>query len=75
MVVSAVLMFTRLVRGPSLADRIVALDSTLVVIVAGIAVHVVRTGDGLYLDVVLVATFLGFISTLTVARFIERRGA
>jgi multisubunit Na+/H+ antiporter MnhF subunit len=46
-----------------------------VVIVSGIAVHAARTGEGLYLDVLVVAALLGFVSTVTVARFIERRGA
>lgn len=75
LVVSAGLCAARLVRGQSLADRIVALDALLVVIVSSIAVHAVRTGDGTYLDVLVVAALLGFVSTLTVARFIERRGA
>ena len=73
--VSGALCGARLVRGRSLADRIVALDSLLVVIVSGIAVHAARTGDGTYLDVLVVAALLGFISTLTVARFIEGKGA
>lgn len=74
LVVAAILCFTRLVRGPSLPERIVALDSLLVVVVSGIAVHAARTRDGTYLDVLVVTALLGFVSTLTVARFIERRG-
>lgn len=73
--VAAALFFVRLVRGPSLADRIVALDAILVVIVSGIAVQAARTRDGIYLDALVVAALLGFVGTITVARFIERRGA
>ena len=69
------LTMLRLLRGPSLADRIVALDATLVVVVCGIAVMSVRRGSGLLLDVLVVAALLGFTSTSLVARFIERRGA
>ncbi len=72
--VSAVLCTFRLVRGPSLADRIVALDALLIVIVSGIAVDAARTGEGTYLDVLVVAALLGFVGTVNVARFIERRG-
>ncbi|MBW3548716.1 MAG: sodium:proton antiporter [Actinobacteria bacterium] len=71
---AAVLCTVRLVRGASLADRIVALDALLVVIVSGIAVHAARTGEGTYLDVLVVIALLGFVSTTTVARFIEHRG-
>jgi multicomponent Na+:H+ antiporter subunit F len=73
--VAGVLCLARLLRPGSLPDRIVALDTLLVVIVSGIAVHAARTGEGLYLDVLVVAALLGFVSTVTVARFIERRGA
>lgn len=68
------LTILRLLRGPSLADRIVALDATLVVLVCGIAVMSVRRGSGLLLDVLVIAALLGFTSTSLVARFIERRG-
>lgn len=73
--VSAALCTARLVRTGSLADRIVALDALLIVVVSGIAVQAARTGDGAYLDVLVVAALLGFLGTVTVARFIERRGA
>ena len=73
--VAGVLCLARLLRPGSLPDRIVALDTLLVVIVSGIAVHAARAGEGLYLDVLVVAALLGFVSTVTVARFIERRGA
>lgn len=72
--VAGLLCVLRLVRGPSLADRIVALDALLIVIVSGIAVEAARTGEGTYLDVLVVAALLGFVGTVNVARFIERRG-
>jgi multicomponent Na+:H+ antiporter subunit F len=64
-----------LARRGSIADRIVALDSLLVVTVSAIAVQFADTGDGSFLDVLVVAALLGFTGTITVARFIERRGA
>ncbi len=73
-IVSGLLCMLRLIRGPSLADRIVALDALLVFIVSGIAVDAARTGRGTYLDVLVVAALLGFVGTVNVARFIERRG-
>jgi multicomponent Na+:H+ antiporter subunit F len=74
-VVAGLLCLFRLLRGPSLADRIVALDALLVVIVSGIAIDAARTGEGTYLEVLVVAALLGFVGTVNVARFIERRGA
>jgi multicomponent Na+:H+ antiporter subunit F len=73
--VAAALFLLRLVRGPSLADRIISLDALLGVVVSGIAVFAARTGSGIFLDALVVAALLGFVGTVTVARFIERRGA
>lgn len=73
--VAGALCLLRLLRGASLTDRIVALDTLLVIIVCGIAVQAARTGSGIYLDVMVVVALLGFTGTALVARFIERRGA
>lgn len=72
---AAALCIIRLVRGGSLADRIVALDTLLVVVVLGLAVLAARTGEDTYLDAMVVAALLGFTGTSLVAKFIERRGA
>lgn len=65
----------RVVAGPTLADRAVALDSLLVVGVIAVGVETARTGSGVYLDVLLVVALVAFVGTTAVARFIERRGA
>lgn len=72
---SALLCLSRVVRGPSIADRIVALDTMLIVTVSGVAVFAIVTGSGLFLDVLVVAALIGFLGTVTVARYMERRGA
>jgi multicomponent Na+:H+ antiporter subunit F len=72
---AGLLCVVRMLRGRSFPDRAVALDTLLVVVVCGIAVDAARTGDGTYLDVLVVAALLGFTGTALVARFIERRGA
>lgn len=73
--IAGALCLVRLVRGSSLADRIVALEALLLVAVSGIAVFAVRTGSTVFLDVLIVTALIGFLSQVTVARFIERRGA
>ncbi|MEX1005200.1 MAG: monovalent cation/H+ antiporter complex subunit F [Acidimicrobiia bacterium] len=73
--VAGVLCMVRMLRMGSLADRIVALDSLLLVVASGLAVQAARTGDGIYLNVMVVVALLGFVGTALVALFIERRGA
>lgn len=75
LMLAAVVALLRVVRpGTSLADRIIALDLILLIIVMGIAVSAVGTGSSVYFDVLVVVSLLGFVGTITVARFIERRG-
>jgi multicomponent Na+:H+ antiporter subunit F len=74
--VAGVLCLVRLMRrGASLADRIVALDTFLVTSVMGVAVLAIRTGTEAFTPVLLVTALLAFVGTVTVAHYIERRGA
>ena len=65
----------RLLVGPSLSDRVLAIEGLLVVGASAICVNAMRTGSGVYLVIVVVLTLVGFVSTAVVARFIEGRGA
>ena len=71
---AAVLAVVRLCLGPTVPDRIVALDNLLYVVVIGIAVAAAAAGDGSFLGVLLAVSLLSFVGTTTVARFVERRG-
>jgi len=68
-----VLGFVRMVKGPTLPDRVVALDMLTVLIVAFCAVYAVSTGETDFLDVALVLALVGFLATVALARFAERR--
>ncbi len=72
---AALIVLVRLVLGPSVPDRIVALDTLLQVVVAGIAVAAAVSGEGDFLAVLVAVALLGFLGTVTVARFVERRGS
>lgn len=73
--VGAVLTLVRVVRGPSIADRVVAADLFLTFLVMAAATLSARSGQGAYLEAMLVIAVVGFLGTAMVARFIERRGA
>jgi multicomponent Na+:H+ antiporter subunit F len=75
LVVAGGLCLVRLVRGESIADRVVALDSLLIVIICGVAVDAAARRSGVFLDVLVVGALVAFAGTVTVARFVERRGA
>jgi len=73
--VAGACFFVRLVRGPTLADRVVALDGLVVTIVCTIVVDAIRRESSVFLDVAVVVGFVGFVGTAAAARFIEQRGA
>jgi len=64
----------RAFRGPSVADRVVAVDAMVIVAIAAIATDSVRTGDARFADAAILLAIVAFVGTGTVARFIERRG-
>lgn len=74
LVVAAVLCVWRTLRPGSLADRSLALDTLVNVVISGLAVAIVATGDDVYVDVALMGGLLGFLGTVAVARYIGRRG-
>ncbi len=82
MIVTSVLLLTvaaaaflyRVLRGPSVPDRVVALDGMLSVVVSGIIVGAVSAGSPITLSTVLVVSLVGFVGTVALGRFVERRG-
>ena len=64
----------RLLRGPSLADRVIAIDGMLMVGLGMIVVQAEDTGRGAFLQLAILLTLVGFIGTAVVARFIEGQG-
>jgi multicomponent Na+:H+ antiporter subunit F len=61
----------RMLRGPSLADRIVGFDGFVSVVVIGILAHATHTRTTDMLPVVVVLSLLAFSGTALFGRFIE----
>lgn len=70
---SLVLGFYRLARGPSLADRVVALDMMTITIISFCGVFAVLTRDQAPMDVAIVLALVGFLATVALARYAERQ--
>lgn len=68
--VGALLALVRLARGPSLLDRVVATDTLLVIIAAGLAVHATLERDPTVVPVLVVVSLLAFVGSVSVARYI-----
>ncbi len=62
----------RVLRGPSLPDRVVALDLVAYLAMGFLATYSVLVGQETYIDAALVLGILAFLGTVAVARYIER---
>ena len=64
----------RVRRGPSVADRAIAADVALYGVIGAITVLMLRQEAYELMDVVLVATLLGFLATVALSLLVGRRG-
>lgn len=62
----------RLLRGPDVVDRVLALDTLYVNAAALLIVYGLRLGTGQYFEAALVIALLGFLSTVAFAKFLLR---
>ena len=63
--------FLRFVKGPTAADRVVALDTLSIIITASLVMLAVVFERFIYVDVALIYGVLGFIGVIVIARYVE----
>lgn len=74
LVLALALSVWRLLAGPSLPDRVVALDMIALVAIGMLAAFAVAVGQAVYLDIILGLALVAFLGTVAFAYYIERRG-
>lgn len=67
-----VIVLYRIIRGPSIPDRVLALDMIGVNLISGVAVISIVLKTKAFLEVILILGILAFISTISLSKFIER---
>ncbi len=70
--IGAILSVVRMIKGPDITDRVVALDVFTTITVALFVFFAMVFNRYIYIDVALVYGLLAFIGVLVIARFIER---
>ena len=65
----------RIIIGPTLGDRVLALDLMTVIAMGFVGTVAIRTGLMLYLDIAIALALLGFLATVAFARYILSRAA
>lgn len=72
LVIGMVAAFTRLILGPSLPDRVVALDVMATMAVGALALVSIQTGEKMLLDVGLAIALITFLGTIALAMSLEK---
>lgn len=67
-----VLNLYRLVRGPSLPDRIIALDTMYINSIALLIIYGIYQGSALYFEAALLLAVMGFIGTVALSKYLLR---
>ncbi len=71
--IALLLAVTRLLRGPRMPDRIVALDLMVTLGLGIIAAYAIGTDQATLLDVALVLALISFLGTTAFAYYLQRR--
>lgn len=72
MCVSILAALLRVLMGPSLADRVVALDLVAYLAMGFLTAYAILMGEETFIDAALVLGLLAFLGTIAVGRYIER---
>lgn len=70
--VSILIAGFRLFRGPTAADRILAVDLLAVIVAAAVIIHAITSGQRIYMDVVVALGVIVFFGTVALAQTIHR---
>jgi multicomponent Na+:H+ antiporter subunit F len=71
---SAVFVLYRVVRGPSPADRVIAVDILGILIIGVLALIGLFYDEGFFMDIALIWALLSFVASLAFAKTLEGRG-
>ena len=69
--VLAIILIYRVVKGPSMIDRVVASDSIDIIIGLVMVLFGCYEGRALYVDLGLILALLGFIGTILISKYLE----
>jgi multicomponent K+:H+ antiporter subunit F len=67
-----VLSTARLIRGPNLPDRVLALDTLYITAIPLIILYGIWKGTELFFEIALLIAVLGFVSTVAAAKYMLR---
>lgn len=71
--VGVLLIFVRFIKGPSLSDRVVALDLLITAGIGIIAVYSILSDQPTFLDIAMILALIAFLGTVAFSYYLEKR--
>ncbi len=71
--VSLILVFIRLYKGPTVVDRVIALDLLITIGVGVITVYSISTGQPTFMDVGMILALIAFLGTIAFSFYLEKK--
>ncbi|HKK68567.1 MAG TPA: monovalent cation/H+ antiporter complex subunit F [Bacteroidales bacterium] len=73
LVISLFLVFIRMFKGPSIQDRVVALDLTASIAMGFILIYGVMKDNAIYFDIPVIIALISFIGTVAISTYLKRK--
>lgn len=73
LVVALLLVFIRMFKGPSIQDRVVALDLTASIAMGFVLIYGVMTENTIYFDIPVIIALISFIGTVAISSYLKRK--
>lgn len=66
--------FTRMVKGPTIVDRILAFDSIVICVVGLVCLLSLKWQSAFFLELILIVAALGFFTTVALVFYLQKTG-
>jgi len=71
--ISVILIMIRFIQGPSIVDRVIALDLIITTGIGIIAVYSIITNQPTFLDIAMILALIAFLGTVAFSYYLEKR--
>jgi multicomponent Na+:H+ antiporter subunit F len=70
--ISVILVFVRFIKGPTISDRVIALDLLITIGIGIIAVYSIISNQPTFLDIAMILALIAFLSTVAFSYYLEK---
>lgn len=73
LLIALLLTFIRLIKGPTINDRIAAMDLIASIVIGFILVYSIAIQQGIYIDIAIVISLISFVGTVAISTYLKQK--